>query len=67
MEMGVVGGCGPLEQQTQTLFPCTWFIFLICLKKYEEKYTKSFRSGLNVHLWDGAAPSTGTWERRALA
>lgn len=45
--MGMVGGCGPLEQQTQTLPPCTSFIFLICLKKKnDEKYAKPFLSGV---------------------
>lgn len=66
--MGMVGGCGPLEQQTQTLPPCTSFIFLICLKKNTTKNMQN-RSSLesNIHVWDGAAPSTGTWERGALA
>lgn len=44
----------PWSSRTQPPSSCAWFIFLICLKKYDEKYAKSFLEGVKVCEWDGA-------------
>ena len=42
------------SSRTQPPSSCAWFIFLICLKKYDEKYAKPFLAGVRVCEWDGA-------------